>query len=127
VRPLKFKTASDLQAAIDCYFADIEEQEIKPTISGIALSLDIDTETLRNYGKRDKFFGIVKRARQRVEIILEQRLYDPACTGSIFNLKCNFGWREKGEESNTEEATPIKFTFEVAEPVRDVKVTNAAK
>jgi len=82
----------------------------RPTLSGLAYHLDIDTETLRNYGKKDDFFGIVKRARQRVEIALEERLYENAPTGAIFNLKCNFQYREN-EKEISEDAKSISITF----------------
>lgn len=103
-RPLKFATPQDLQKAVDLYFISLESEDKEgnivhhpPTISGLAYALDIETASLRSYEKRDAFFSIIKRAKQKVEIALEQRLYENAPTGSIFNLKCNFGYRDNAD------------------------------
>jgi hypothetical protein len=104
-RPPKFSSADDLQTAIDEYFNSLttvdEEGEIvkePPTISGLAYHLGMSTECLRNYGTQDKFSVTVKRAKQRVEISLEQILYSGKTpTGAIFSLKNNYGWKDKTE------------------------------
>ena len=125
-RPPMYKTAKDMQRLIDLYFlACTVHQEIKgdyglgherltglsdedldivndvtdvyPTISGLAYTLGFSTEALRNYEQKDEFLVTIKRAKQRVEMSLEQRLASPAVTGSIFSLKNNFGWKDKAE------------------------------
>ena len=121
-RPLKYKTPEEMQEIINLYFLacklnqtnddafkegldkqslriveDIED--IVPTISGLAYALDMSTESLRNYEQKDEFFATVKRAKQRVEMSLEQRLAGNAVTGAIFSLKNNFGWKEKTEQA----------------------------
>jgi hypothetical protein len=55
------------------------------------------TESLRNYEAREQFSAVVNRAKQRVEISLEERLYQGSPVGAIFNLKNNFGWKDKSE------------------------------
>ena len=117
-RPPKYKTPEEMQKTIDVYFLacrvhqdgntdrleylnddellvinDIED--IFPSISGLAYTLGMTTETLRQYGNEDEFSATVKRAKQRVEMSLEQRLNGKAVTGSIFSLKNNFGWKDK--------------------------------
>ena len=102
-RPVKFESPDEMQRVIDSYFendAYIGEGDSRifaPTISGLALALGMSTEALRLYGHKDVFFATVKAAKQRVEVALEQRLYGQAVTGSIFNLKNNFGWKDKTE------------------------------
>jgi len=105
-RPLAFKTVEELEQAIDLYFetdAYIEiggEQQAKmyaPTMSGLALSLGVDRKTITNYANKDDFFPTIKKARTRVEVALEQRLYGNNVTGVIFNLKNNFDWCDKQE------------------------------
>jgi hypothetical protein len=59
------------------------------------------TESLRNYGTQDEFSATVKRAKQRVEMAVEKKLHSPACTGSIFWLKNNAGWKDKSETELT--------------------------
>ena len=47
------------------------------------------------------FFDIIKKAKLRVEEYLEKRLIkDSSCTGIIFNLKNNYGWKDKQENIN---------------------------
>ena len=102
-QPMKYKTVEELEAAIDNYFAvdAFFEGEYLPTMSGLAISLDIDRKTLLNYGKKEEYFPSVKRAKSKVETFLEQRLYGNTVTGVIFNLKNNFGWTDKQEIQNT--------------------------
>ena len=115
-RPLKFKSVEELQKKIDEYFAttgtktkkvfskrlgdviDIEYYE-PATICNLALFLDVDRDTLLNYGKREEYFGTIKKAKARVESNIEYgglMGYLPPAT-NIFNLKNNFGWVDKQE------------------------------
>ena len=94
-RPPKYKTPEEMQAAIDEYFEEVNV----PTVSGLALHLGMSTEALRNYEEKDDFLATVKTAKQRVEAFLEQHLLTGrSAVGSIFNLKNNFGWKDKTEQ-----------------------------
>jgi hypothetical protein len=126
-RPPKFETPELMQEVIDLYFLacrvhkeqaldigpaearfndltddqlaivnDIED--VAPIISGLAYTLGMSTEALRNYEHKDEFVATVKRAKQRVEMGLEQRLAGNAVAGPIFSLKNNFGWKDKTEQ-----------------------------
>ena len=96
-RPLKFKTPEELQLKVDSYFDSIDTENLPDdegksanipyTVSGFALWLDVDTETVRNYGNRDEFLGTIKRAKQKIEQQLETKLHGNNVTGIIFNLK----------------------------------------
>jgi len=103
-RPVKYKTPEAMQVDIDAYFdsdAWLKQGDdviFCPTVSGIAYALNMTTASFRNYEKRDEFFSTIKRAKQKVEITLEQRLSGNSVTGSIFNLKHNFSWKDKHEE-----------------------------
>lgn len=119
-RPPKYKTPEEMQRVIDLYYLAckinrdddkppanlsdedrliVEEvEDIVPAISGLAYTLDMTTEAFRNYEQKDEFLATVKRAKQRVEMSLEQRLAGTAVTGSIFSLKNNFGWKDKTEQ-----------------------------
>jgi hypothetical protein len=95
-RPLIFKTAEELEAAINGYMATD-----KPTLAGLAYHLGIDRQTLYNYADRDEFFDTIKRARDYVESKYEERLiYENSPTGVIFALK-NMGWKDKSEIENS--------------------------
>ena len=82
------------------------DEKNKPyTMSGLAYYLDMDRKSLLNYSKDEKFFTTIKKAKQRVEMMLEEQLYRLGNnSGVIFNLKNNFGWIDKVEDSENEEA-----------------------
>lgn len=109
-RPLKYKTVEELSDAIDDYFvtdAYIDMGETKmyaPTMSGLAYHLGMSRRTLVDYSHRDEFLLTIKKARNRVGVALEQRLYGNNVTGIIFNLKNNFNWKDK-QEIETKDTT----------------------
>lgn len=135
-RPPKYETPEEMQSIIDLYFlacrvhqednganrleglgedslliiSDIED--VVPTISGLAYTLGMSTEAFRNYEQKGNFLATVKKAKQRVEMSLEQRLAGHAVTGSIFSLKNNFGWKDKTEQELTGKGGgPIEAAF----------------
>lgn len=130
-RPLAYKTVEELDAAIDLYFetdayivvgTDDNGEPKKlyaPTMSGLALSLGVDRKTLVTYAHRDEFLLTIKKARARVEVALEQKLYGNAVTGIIFNLKNNFDWCDKQE---IKQETTHKGELTLAE-----RLTNGSK
>ena len=64
------------------------------TMSGLALALDMDRKSLLNYSKQEEFFPTIKKAREKVEADIEERMNDKQTftPGLIFNAKNNFGW-----------------------------------
>lgn len=114
-RPLIFKSVEELQEKIDEYFDwcdnrtksiyikelgdNMEVSAPAPyTMSGLARRLGIDRDTLLNYSKKEEFFGTIKAARERVQEDVETRLMETSNqSGAIFNLKNNFGWKDKTE------------------------------
>ena len=99
---MKFDTQEKLQYAIDRYFEERLMLDKAPTMTGLALALDMDRKTLVNYEAREEYFHTIKKARQRVEAYNEEKLISgtPA-TGLIFNLKNNFGWKDSTEQMIT--------------------------
>lgn len=105
---LKYKTQEELQKGIDAYFKECDEKEKPYTMSGLALSLDIDKDTLTNYGKRDLFSEQIKRAKLKIEQQLEESLYRLGNnSGVIFNLKNNYGWRDTFEVKQNAELSKL--------------------
>jgi hypothetical protein len=131
-RPLKFKTAKELQDKIDAYFAscfdevwtqtfeyddkgkvidtkwipvldrngDILEKQIRPfTITGLALALDTTRDVLLDYEDREEYSHSIKRAKAIIHNYTEEELMKrDKPTGVIFNLKNNYGWKDKTEQ-----------------------------
>ena len=114
----KFQTVKEMQDKIDEYFDNCDNriqsvyskaqdaviEIINPepyTIEGLALSLEVDRETLLNYEKREgyeKYFGTVKRAKLKVQqSVVIHSFEGKNAAGSIFNLKNNFGYKDKTE------------------------------
>lgn len=112
-RPLKFKSVEELEKKINAYF---EDKKNKPyTITDLAVWLDCDRQTLLNYQEKEEFFGTIKKAKTRIEASIEKGalsgLYNP--TFSIFNMKNNFGWKDK-QEIKSEIKTP-KIELEITD------------
>lgn len=123
-RPVKYETPEEMQRVIDLYFLackvrmqdnqdlliGLSEEDIliindvestSPGVAGLAYTLGMTRQSLCNYENKDGFFDTIKRAKLRVEISLENKLAGQAVTGSIFNLKNNFGWKDKTETEHT--------------------------
>lgn len=123
-RPLKFKTEEELATKIEAYFKSCWEQKIdmwgnpvfkkdkdgkktedpvmvqkKPyTIGGLAVFLDCDQDLIEDYNKKGRFSRTIKRAKQIIYAYKQEFLYsghNP--TGAIFDLKNNYGWKDKTE------------------------------
>jgi hypothetical protein len=101
-----------MQEAVDAYFADCDANGEPYTVSGLAYHLGMTTQALRGYEEKDDFLSTVKRAKQRVEMGLERRLYESSPTGSIFNLKNNFGWKDAQDHNIGGQAdNPLTLNF----------------
>lgn len=121
-RTIKIKTADELKEKVDKYFnscykpmldkhgnplvdkdGEIITYQFKPfTMSGLADSLDISRETLRQYQGKGQFKEIIEKAKRKCEVYAEERLFDKdGVNGAKFNLINNYeGWKEKQENVN---------------------------
>lgn len=118
-RPKKYNTAEEMQTKIEYYFTSCFKPaldkngkvmrnpltgqviliQFRPfTMSGLADALDMSRQSLLNYKKDDEFFDTIERARRKVEIYTEEKLFEKeTCNGSKFSLSNNFGWADKQE------------------------------
>ena len=98
-RPLMYRNIEDMQRDIDKYFAECDEKNKPYTVSGLAYSLGTNRQTLLNYEERGEFLDTIKSAKAKIERFNEEMLYnkDVSTTGVIFNLKNNYGWKDKQE------------------------------
>ena len=98
-RPMKYKSVKAMQSDIDDYFKECDESGRPYTVSGLAYALGTNRQTLLNYEEKEEFFDTIKRAKAKIELFNEELLYnkDVSTTGVIFNLKNNYGWKDKQE------------------------------
>lgn len=102
-RPNKITKKEELQEKIDNYFKECNYKGEPYTITGLCIALDICRDTLCEYAKKEEFSDTIKKAKLRVENYLEKHLItDNGTTGIIFNLKNNFGWKDKQENINVD-------------------------
>lgn len=96
---MKFTTPEELQEKVDAYFNQCDETKEPYTITGLALALDTTRETLLDYEGKDVYSDTIKKAKQRCHNYAEKYLYTGKnVTGAIFNLKNNYGWKDKTEQ-----------------------------
>ena len=103
-RPKIFNDVKEVEEKINAYFNYCEEKEKPYTMSGLAYYLGISRQTLVNYSNQDQFFDAIKKARDRVQMQLEENALSNKAnpTFTIFNLKNNFDWKDKIEHSSSE-------------------------
>lgn len=118
-RPPKYKTPEELQAKVDEYFescwvdkvteatdkdgvctmSTVRYQNRPYTVAGLALHLDMTRETLCQYAKGGKFSDVIKRAKDKIVMNVEESLlWGKNATGPIFWLKNHAGYRDKQEQ-----------------------------
>ena len=101
-RPKKYKTAAEMQIEIDLYFADCDAREKPYTICGLANALGMDRKTVLEYQKQDKFCNTIKKAKMKCQQYAEEYLFAGRnVAGAIFNMKNNYGWKDKTEQEVT--------------------------
>ena len=102
-RPRAFNSVEELESKIKDYFEYCNKEKKPYTMSGLAYYLDVDRKTIVNYTKDEEYFPTIKKARDRVQMQLEENalMNISNSTFTIFNLKNNFDWKDK-IETNTE-------------------------
>lgn len=75
----------------------VKTEQVPYTVTGLALALDTSRETLVNYEEKAEYFDTIKRAKEKIQNYLELNLNSTSPTGTIFNLKNNYGWKDKTE------------------------------
>lgn len=122
-RPKAFKSVKEVEEKINAYFNYCEEKEKPYTMSGLAYYLGISRQTLVNYSNQDQFFDTIKKARDRVQMQLEENALSNKAnpTFTIFNLKNNFDWKDKIEHSSSEVENINKNLSNIADLLNNPK------
>lgn len=115
-RPLKYKSVKAMQEDIDKYFAECDEKGKPYTVSGLAYALGTNRQTLINYEDKCEFVDTIKNAKAKIELFNEEMLYskDVSTTGVIFNLKNNYGWKDK-QEIEAEVTNTVNINIELSD------------
>lgn len=125
---LKFKTVKTLQTAIDRYFkicADrkrtvVTKQGKKvviscpkmPTVTGLALYLKTNRQTLINYTEREGYADVILMAKAKIEAATEDGLFEKdTFKGAQFSLSNNFNWAEKKEVDGKQTITVVSTSY----------------
>lgn len=114
-RPPLYTSAEDLEKIIEEYFdwcdnrtKSVYVKEVGDnvmvgypapyTMAGLARRIGMTRETLAQYSHKDEFSDTIKAARARVQEDIETRMMETSNqAGAIFNLKNNFGYKDKTE------------------------------
>ena len=128
-RPRAFKSVEEVEEKINAYFNYCEEKEKPYTMSGLAYYLGIDRKTLLNYSKNEEYFHTIKKARDKVQMQLEENalLNKANPTFTIFNLKNNFDWKDKIEHSSSEVENINKNISNIANLLNNPKPNRSDK
>jgi hypothetical protein len=89
--------------------------QVPYTVTGLALALDTTRETLLDYENKDKFSDAIKRAKLKIHNFTELKLFENNSTGAIFNLKNNYGWRDRTEQESIHSGE-VSFVNDVPRP-----------
>lgn len=120
----KYKTVAEVQKRIDDYFAECAEQEIYPSVSGLAYEMNICRDTLTRYRDledsdelkhiddvevRKGISDSIKKAYKYIEGAYEDKLINgkTQAIGTIFALKNNFKWVDKQEIEQTNKTITV--------------------
>ena len=128
-RPRAFKSVEEVEEKINAYFNYCEEKEKPYTMSGLAYYLEIDRKTLLNYSKNEEYFHTIKKARDKVQMQLEENALSNKSnpTFTIFNLKNNFDWKDKIEHSSSEVENINKNISNIANLLNNPKPNRSDK
>ena len=120
-RPRKFKNRSELEEAIESYFAHCDERCRPPTMPGLARALGFTRVSSLKYmekesAARSQFSAVLGRARLLIEAYWEEILVSLDSTpgqiqGAMFVLKNSFGWKvpkDVGQKDDVKQGVKIK-------------------
>ena len=103
-RPKKFQSVEELDKIIEKFFEFCKKESKPVTITRLARFLEIERKNLFNYSKDDEYRPAIKKALAACQEYAEDRLFtSQQCTGAIFTLKNNYGWRDVKEEQGSHE------------------------
>jgi len=121
-RPLKYEKVEDVEKAIKDYFKECDKKQKPYTVSGLAYALNMSRQSLLNYENKEKFFDTIKKAKDKIEVQLEENalLGKYNTTFTIFNLKNNYSWQDK-QEIDSNHTDRIKIINDLPSDINENK------
>lgn len=120
-----YKTAEEMEAAIQAMFETCAAEERPATIAGLALELGfVSRDALYTYeAKNTEFARVIKKARTRIESVVEEKCVRHGTAGQIFWLKNrdNAQWVDKKEQVVTTKKLDDMEGEELAGYIRDLE------
>lgn len=100
-RPPHYSSPETLLAAFKEYRDKMEAQNSPLTVSGFCCYIESYKDILNEYAKKSQFSGTIKEIYNIIENNIETGILTNKynATAGIFNLKNNFGWKDKTEIS----------------------------
>lgn len=137
--PAKWTDPAEMEAAINAYFTECEGKLLKdkdgcdlldkfgrpvivgakpPTASGLAYYLGFKTRrSLLDYKGKKAFKDVIERAKLRLQVYTEERLYDrDGQRGAEFSLKYNFDGQEVEKDKTENGAQVVKIICDIPRP-----------
>lgn len=132
-----YTSADEIERLIDAYFEDCEGEIVidingnpllnkygvivyknrrPPTVTGLALALGFNSrQSLLNYQGKKEFCEVITRAKTRIEMYTEERLFDKdGAAGARFSLQNNFkGWNETAKEAAGALASAVQIINDI--------------
>lgn len=104
-RPPKWTDPKEIETLGNAYFDSLPKDENgmylrPPTVTGLARALGTFRANLIDYEEKDEFYYTIKDLKSRCEEWVEENglMGKSNATFSIFNLKNNYGWKDKVEQ-----------------------------
>ena len=131
-QPPCFESEEDLSRAVESYFATLlapyyDERGVqigtkwigKPTVGGLAIHLCCDRSTIQNYSKSDRYFAIIKSARDIIHAFNEGMLSEGKNVVGAINTLVNLrqGWVADEKTIKVEPVMPDNGAKSAAEIV----------
>lgn len=99
-----YQSAEEMQAKIDEYFVETEKEGAKPpSVIRLALHLGfVSRQSLLDYAEKEEFSGTIRKAKSQIEADRVDKLIgkETFTPGLIFDLKNNYGWKDKVEHDH---------------------------
>jgi len=107
-RPPMYNTPEEMEALIEEYFKERDEQGKPYTVTSLAIKLGFTSRAaILRYEDKPAFVNTLKKAKLKIEGYAEDALYDKnkPTAWVIFNLTNNYWWQNKyiNENRNTNE------------------------